>query len=304
MESLDIKRESDKHLVNVDLGVCILFYEKLEQTIECISSFLPSGVKIYILNNGSSLIARKALGRFCEKHENIIILDSETNKGVAAGRNYLLLHTTEEWLLFVDNDIFVKSKDWPENFAKYVSLYDDIEVFIPKLFNLHENSYSSYRSIRVEGTKVIYDQEIIGNLTNTFPGGASFINRKLFNRLGYYDEKMFVGFEDFEFCIRGYLSGKTIKARLIDDIELVHDHRQVKTIDDKNSVLTRYDVKTLGTSYNRIAEKHGLNLEGNWKEWTENQIDNLLNNRNYEFKRSCKHLLYKKIRFILKKIRF
>jgi hypothetical protein len=35
-----------KHIVGVDLAVCILFYERLDQTIECIQSFLPSGVNI------------------------------------------------------------------------------------------------------------------------------------------------------------------------------------------------------------------------------------------------------------------
>ena len=37
-----------------DIAIQILFHEKVEQTIECIKSFIPSGKNIYILNNGSS----------------------------------------------------------------------------------------------------------------------------------------------------------------------------------------------------------------------------------------------------------
>ena len=66
------------------------------------------------------------------------------------------------------------------------------------------------------------------NSTNTFPGGASFINRKLFDRVGLYDNKMFVGFEDFEICIRSIRLGIPIKAYLVHIIELIHHHQQTK----------------------------------------------------------------------------
>ena len=100
--------ECNNSIKKIDLAVCILFYEKLDQTIECIQRFLPSGVNIYILNNGSSPVSRNSLGTFCNGYKQIKIFDSNANLGVAVGRNFLITHTTEEWLLFVDNDIIIR----------------------------------------------------------------------------------------------------------------------------------------------------------------------------------------------------
>jgi len=292
-----------KLVVEVDLAVCILFYEKLDQTIECIKSFLPSGVNIYILNNGSSSSSRRELEKFCNNYKQVKIFDSDVNLGVGVGRNYLVTHTTEEWLLFIDNDIIVKTPDWLQKFSKYVYQYPEIEVFIPKLFNTHENGYVSYRSIRIVGDKAIHEEKIVNDLTNTFPGGASFIHRNLFDRLDIYDDKMFVGFEDFEFCIRAIRLATPVKARLIHDIELIHNHRQLKNNEDKNASLVRYDVNLLKTSFNRIAEKHNIVLESDWKNWITNQLKKILENEDIAFKKDWKWHTLNQVNRILRKIR-
>lgn len=294
------EQKNIEHIVEANLAVCILFYEKLEQTIECIRSFLPSGVNIYILNNGSSLSARDALGEFCDNYNQIKIFDSDVNLGVGVGRNYLITHTIEEWLLFVDNDITMKTSDWVQKFAKYVYQHDDAEVFIPNLFNAHENSYVSYRSMRIVGDKVIYDKKIVNDLTNTFPGGASFIKRKLFDRLGLYDDKMFIGFEDFELCIRAIRLANPVKAQLILDIELIHKHHKLDKDEDKNAVLMRYNFNHLEASFNRITEKHDVILDSNWKNWVTNQLEAILKKHRYTFNNNWKQWIYKKVKKIIK----
>jgi glycosyltransferase involved in cell wall biosynthesis len=97
---------------NLSIAACVLFFERVEQTIECIGSLLPSGITIYILNNNSSRCARNKLGEFCYKHHQVKLFDSDENLGVGVGRNYLISHTTEDWLIFVDSDIVLKTPDW------------------------------------------------------------------------------------------------------------------------------------------------------------------------------------------------
>jgi MoaA/NifB/PqqE/SkfB family radical SAM enzyme/GT2 family glycosyltransferase len=280
---MSIKENSinDEHVTKIDLAVCILFYEKLDQTIECIQSFVPSGVNIYILNNGSSPSSRQAIGRFCSPYNQIKISDLDINLGVGVGRNYLVTHTIEEWMLFVDNDIVIKTPDWLQKFIQQVSLHNDIEVFIPKLFNAQKKSYSSYMPFRIVGDVAIRDKKVISNLTNNFPGGASFINRKLFNRLGLYDDKMFVGLEDYELCIRGICLGEPVKACHIYDIKLLHSHHPLKKNEDRDAVLMRYDVKYIEDSFNRIMEKYNIILEGNWKIWSAEQAEKMVKNGNF-----------------------
>ena len=254
-----------------DLAVCILFFERVEQTIDCVRSFLPSKVKIYILNNGSSPSARKALGEFCKGHGQVKIFDSGKNLGVSKGRNFLIKNTKEEWLFFVDSDIVVKTGDWPQKFADYASRHKESEAFKTKMFNANENQYRDYRSIRVEGFKVFYGDGAVDGFTNFFPGGASIIKRGLFERLGLYDEEMFVGFEDFELCIRALLCKKPVKVRLIEGIEIVHEHKKSKKKEDGEAALVRYDKKRNKNSFDRIIEKHNVILESGWERWVDYQ---------------------------------
>lgn len=263
-----------------DIGVMILFHEKVEQTIECVKSVLPANVNIYILNNNSSAASRNRLGQFCKDYQRINIFDSEVNLGVGVGRNYLLSHTTERWLLFMDNDIIVNTDDWFEKINSYIDRYTDIEAFIPRLFNIHENSYVSYNKLTIENKKV-YHQPLTGEFTNVFFGGASFVSRNLFERLGFYDDKIFIELEDFEFAIRGIYHNSPVRAMLISDIELVHDHRKVSAVHDKKAVLNRYNMSNGEKSLNRIAEKYkDLVFVHEWRPWVSAQIDKLIPKEN------------------------
>ena len=256
----------------LSIGICILFFEKAAQTIECVQSFLASGVPIYILNNSSSPESTQILKNFCQNYPQVKIFDSPENLGVSKGRNFLINNTTEEWLFFVDNDITIKEGDWLEKIGKHITEYPDTEVFIPRLFNVHEKSYSEFKPFVLENKLVQRNEKYQGDIINMFPGGASIINRCLFVRLGFYEECMFVGFEDFEFAIRSMVSGNPIRAKIIDDIELVHDHRIAISENDKTSARVRYDIKKLKASQDFIAKKYKLHMDYGWKYWVKNRL--------------------------------
>lgn len=257
--------------MSLSLAVCILFHEKVDQTIECVRSFVPSGVPVYILNNASSAPAREQLGEFCANYPQVAIFDAPRNLGVGPGRNFLITNTTEAWLLFVDNDITVRTPDWLDKIRDHIEQEERFEVFVPRLYNVHENSYVSYRPMEIAGRKAFLSATP-SDFLNNFPGGASFVSRKLFDRLGLYDDEIFVGGEDFEFAIRGALSGEPVRARCIDDIEMVHDHRQAVGESDKAAVLERYSAEKIGKSYQRIREKHGIVLRDGWEKWVAEQV--------------------------------
>jgi len=131
----------------------------------------------------------------------------------------------------------------------------------------------------LEENKAVFDLKIEHDLTNAFPGGASIVNRKLFERLSLYDDKMFVGFEDYELCIRGMLSESPVKARLINNVELLHIHRYLKENEDKKTTLTRYNTGFIEKSSERIKEKHNIILISGWKKWVPQQIENILKDK-------------------------
>jgi MoaA/NifB/PqqE/SkfB family radical SAM enzyme len=124
-------------------------------------------------------------------------------------------------------------------------------------------------------------------MTNLFPGGASFIYRKLFDRIGQYDPEMFVGWEDYELSIRAIYSRLPIKAHLIKDIELIHDHRSTRKIEDQKSILIRYDLNLNENSYYHMIGKYHLFgfTESNWKLWISKQIEHSLRKPNQKSER-------------------
>ena len=99
------------------IDILIIFFNKVEQTICCINSFLASGQQIYVLNNGSDAKQESKLRNRFKGVDRIHILNSGKNLGPAGGRNYLIKHTQSKWIFFVDNDIVIEpSNGWLEKF--------------------------------------------------------------------------------------------------------------------------------------------------------------------------------------------
>jgi glycosyltransferase involved in cell wall biosynthesis len=249
----------------IDLGVCILFYNKLDQTKECIKSFLPSKVPIYILNNGSTEENTLNMESYINEFPHIKMYSDGKNFGVGPGRNYLLKQTNHSWLFFVDNDITIKTENWLENLAKHISYSCGIDAFIPRIFNLRENVFTIKCDLYIDNAelKIV---EASSDYTNWFMGGGSIVNRSVYNKFGYYDEHMKVGFEDYEFALRGIKSNNQIVAKNIFDITLDHDHRFSPKVEDKESSKVRYSYELQRKSEERLQELYGVRFT-DYKDW-------------------------------------
>ena len=260
----------------VDVGIYILFHEKVIQTIECIKSFLPFYIPIYVLNNGSSQQSVRELISFTENYNNIEILHSDKNLGVGVGRNYLIQNTATQWMFFVDNDITIDTYNFIEILSHNIKENSEIEIFIPTLYNIHDDSYVNHLKMEINDNKV--NMSTTDHLfTNVFPGGASIINRKVFEKYGMYDEKMFIGLEDFEFALRALMDNLPIKSKFINEINLIHDHREAKSNEDKRAILERYNFSKLEKSYMRILEKYpAIIFEHEFRPWVLDQVNKML----------------------------
>jgi GT2 family glycosyltransferase len=256
------------------IAVLILFFNKLEETVNCIESFLPSGQPIYVLNNGSDLFLWNEIkNRYCDSSQ-VTLFHSEINLGVSRGRNVLISQTKEPWLLIVDNDTYIKNRlNWAVEFFNYkTEVQSDLEVFTLYIYNVHENAYVKPIHVELNNRKV----SIIttdNNITNCFPGTGSIIRRSVFDRHGLFDEAMFVGFEDYEYALRCILSKHgALNVHHSSSIELIHDHKFQKTDIDKNAVKIRYSDERLETSYKSLVEKYNIEFDHDWQWWTKTQI--------------------------------
>lgn len=256
-----------------DLAIAILFFEKTDQTIACVESFLASGCPIFVLNNGSSTTSSCRFADWSSSHSQVVLLNTPVNLGVSVGRNLLANTASSEWLFFVDNDIQLLTPDLVAKFARHIKKYPDIEAFVPKLFNVHEGCYATYRQLMLVDDQISF-VPVDSNRINIFPGGASIISKTLFQRLGQYDENIFVGFEDFELALRGILSNAPVKTLLVDDIDLLHEHKaNYYDIDkDREALFIRYDKNRIAKSCKVIQDKHGLIFTDPWEQWVDKQL--------------------------------
>lgn len=261
------------------IDVLILSFNKVNQTIKCLKSVLPSGTDIYILDNGSCKMQLNELRNFCDKYPKINLFESSINLGVSGGRNFLINKSKGQWLFFLDNDTYLWNRNWFSTFKSFVKRNCDAKIVVPRLYNLHNNSFSPNLSYQIKDNEIILKYGSF-NKPNLFPGGAVIIRKSIFDQVGLYDDNMLVGFEDFELGIRPYFLGLgQLEIHLTQEITIIHDHTVVKNKSNVDSVKIRYDVIELTNSFDRIINKYGFVFNHEYLDWTKQQTEQMLNRK-------------------------
>ncbi len=272
------------------LAIAIIFFEKVEQTIECIKSVANAPVKIYLLNNNSSSQSFKFLKSETSNFNNLVFIDAKENLGPARGRNLLITSIEEDWILFLDNDITVKTNDWFGKISNHINSNFNYEVFIPQLYNVHENCMVNFHAYKLSGNAIV-GNVVTNSETNCFPGGACVAKKSLFLRLGLYNKEISV-LEDFEYSIRGVMQNEPIRAQLIDDIVLYHNHKYSKLNKDKAAVKIRYASDQYQFAENLIREKYKIDYHSGWQQWVNEQMQIMVyNSKYYQIKKKVKQKL-------------
>lgn len=263
------------------IAIVILFFNKCSETIECIESFLPSKQKIYLLNNGSNKTLWSNIKLRYQNNEQIVFIHSDENLGPSKGRNKCIEDSKEEWLFFVDNDITILEKyEWKDRLNDLILKYPTIEIFCPRLFNVHENEYVKHPNFLLKNNTISLIQSN-NEYTNYFPSGASIIKRSIFKNYGLFAQDIFA-FEDYEYAIRMLVSSKyQLKVQNIFDINLCHNHRYQKNKSDKQAVEVRYNTEKLAISFNWIQKKHSITFEHDWDWWSKKQLYDMTKKESY-----------------------
>ncbi len=252
------------------LAVCIVFFNKASLTCKCLESIVGSDVKIYVLNNGSDISSAEQVKDYCDQFKNVVYLSSNSNLGCGGGRNYLIEHSTEDWLLFLDNDITMETSGWFEKITAHLELPVNADVLVLKILNVWDGTYIRPVRLDILNGKAEFTTVEKGN-SNLFPGGGSIISRRLFRRIGLYNTELWA-FEDQELCLRALCSGAPVIVEYVDDILLHHHHEFVVKNEDKKAILARYDVDRIGSAQLKIEELYGIIFERDFKPWVEQQI--------------------------------
>lgn len=254
------------------VAVLIIFFNKLSQTILCVESFLKAEQNIYILNNGSDEESWKIIKNNYSHNSLVFLFSSDVNLGPAGGRNFLIEKCFEEWIFIVDNDVCITpDKEWKKCLDEKINNQLDGLIFSPKIFNVHDNSYSIPQNF-IHIDDLVYLTETDKAVTNYFSCCGIIINRKIFEMYGYFDHNLYA-FEDYEFSIRALLSPLgELKVYQISEIELLHDHQVQNSKNDRSAVLERYNEGKIMHSMQHLTNKHSIQFDHNWQWWTRKQV--------------------------------
>ena len=172
----------------------------------------------------------------------------------------MIERTREKWLFFVDNDITIKTENWLDYLAIEMFYRPEREAFICRIYDVEEREDTFIGKFVIVNKKAMMTKLNDKKTTNFFPGGGSVVNRILFKRLGKYDSRIFVGYEDFELALRAIKNKSPIKAAIVKEILLYHSHPVLDKVADKKTVYKRYNKNLLEKSVEIISKKHGIKL--------------------------------------------
>ncbi len=274
-----MRQTTPRSRANFDVGV--LFYNRARQTLDCVLSFLDEDIQpdIVILDQGSAAEQRKRLDEALSGYPNVRVISLAENIGVAAARNRLSRECSSAWILFVDNDVTLNTPGGGALISSAVEHADNIDGFSPRLLNVHENRLVDRRRLTERNGRPT--TESIGfdvATTNMFAGGAVILRRS-FLLNNPYDERYFVGFEDFDLALRAFTSGHPLRLKSLDDVTLVHKHMPAVSGPDVESTRTRYSASLIAKGFDVLKTKHGGELFDDWKSWIANQQQEMIVSR-------------------------
>lgn len=209
------------------IAVVIVSYNVKKDLLACLSGLekLSPGeyqLKVFVVDNNSSDGSVQAA-----KSKNVVLLESKINLGFAGGNNLGIkraLTWGANFILVLNPDTLV-DKNLIREFLKRMEVNQEVGIIGPKIYfasgyEFHKDHYKQKEQGRViwwAGGKVDWgnvltkhvgvdevdrNQYDIAGETETVSGTAMFIRREIFEKIGFFDEKYFLYFEESDFCRR------------------------------------------------------------------------------------------------------
>lgn len=171
----------------------VLYEPDLERLLENVNAVSGQVERIYLVDNGSSNIA-EINGAFAGQ-DNIGIIENGENYGIAKALNQLCSYAKEdgfEWIVTLDQDSVVYS----DMVEKMLPLTDKnrIALIAPFVNDDYE---------REENPEALPDTE---DITRCNTSGCM-TRLSVWEKIGGFDEKMFIDCVDFDYCTRLLKSG-------------------------------------------------------------------------------------------------
>ena len=244
--------------------IIILHYGEIENTFDCLRSveLLYSrgiNIKIVLINNSKFKIQKSKLKL---KIQNFDLINNQKNLGFAGGVNVgireALKDKQTEYILILNNDTKV-----PANLLlELLNNPSDITAPVIKYKDATGNWRYDFggkinwlwgKTFHLENESGIMNQELRNQKIDYISGCAMCVKRKVFEKIGLFDERFFLYFEDADFCTRAKRNGYNITVN--PDVVIFH---QLSGGLSKKNLVVKYNL--LKSNYTFICNYLGLKI--------------------------------------------
>lgn len=204
--------------------------------MRCLASVAPivgADCEVILVDNGS---ADGTSAEVAERFPQIKIIVSERNLGVAGGRNLGLRHCSGDYLMILDNDT-VARPSMILRMAEFLEMNPEVGILAPMLVSPEgevQRSYKEFPGILLKLRNLLFqrsDSVGVNEVKSSEPfyviGAAQMFPRTVYERVGPFDENIFYGPEDADFCMAVRRSG--LKVVYNPEFRIIHDWQRLTT---------------------------------------------------------------------------
>lgn len=215
------------------LSIIIVTWNTADTTLKCVQSikkYLPAfDYEIIIVDNGSSDDTVTKL----KKEGGVTVIENKTNLGFGGGNNIGAAIAKGEYLLFLNSDMELIDNKIVE-MLNYINSHPEVGLIGPKFLNtdksdqgsvfpnqsllnafkefwLGQKAYSKYVPREREPVEVF-----------SVSGGAVMIKGSLFEKIGGWDKRYYMFFEDLELCRQ--INNLGYKIYYYPECRIIHRH--------------------------------------------------------------------------------
>ncbi len=202
---------------------------------------------VFVVDNGSNNIDQ--IEKICSVKKNTYLIKNNKNLGIASALNRIMCQAKNagaSWCLLLDQDS-IPPIDIIDRYEK--NLYEsDVSILCPRIYDMN----SSHELIECDGL------EQVGVCITS----GSFNNVEIWDKVGGFDERLFIDSVDNEYCIRLFFCGYKIYRD--NSIVLLHElgkreNHFYKAATNHNQMRRYYIARNsiyVAKKYKAIAMKH------------------------------------------------
>jgi len=190
------------------VSVVIVTHNSKKVITNCLKS-IPKEVKIYLVDNASKDSTSEGLAA---QFQNLEVINSPVNLGFGRGNNLALEKVTTKFALLLNPDT-VLGDNAIEKLLIAADEYPNAAIIGPSLFYEDGRIQESYRNMpfdresRKKSPYIIPDGDLCADCLS---GAAMLLRMDVFRKIGFFDPKIFLFYEDDEICMRAKTAGYSL----------------------------------------------------------------------------------------------